>query len=161
MSEIHCGTSGGSRKLSPGSAWHQLWLRTHLWLPVDLVRMFPIWLHSKPQHSFQLADLTEGSDGNTLSFQKYFKGNDDQRQLSKKTTATNQVLFSFRDGEERWVRPTCLWQNQIRTENIQSLGRAKGSTLETHWKQQNSINKGLKSVAGSVKQQLRCYVTKK
>lgn len=37
------------RKLSPGSAWHELWLRTHLWLPVDLVRTFHIWQHGCTQ----------------------------------------------------------------------------------------------------------------
>lgn len=37
------------RKLSPDSSWHELWLSTHLWLPVDLVKTFRIWQHGCTQ----------------------------------------------------------------------------------------------------------------
>lgn len=50
-------------------------------------------LHSRPQHSFQLANLIEGSSGNTLSFQKYFKGNVYQRQLSKNNCNKPSSVF--------------------------------------------------------------------
>lgn len=61
---------------------------------------------------------------------------------SAKTTAANQVLFSFQDGEEcilpaeeRWVRPTCLWQKTDKDRKYSVTGKSQRehirNTLET------------------------------